>query len=106
MGCDEFYIGETVNLKQRISGHKHKLLLEDKSDIQKLYNHISFCAKDYSIPFNITPFYQVKEDSLTARLTIDDHFIKKYNPRLNTYFHEKHNFGNQKKKRKIDETEQ
>ena len=123
-GCNEFYIGETVNLKQRISGHKHKLLLEDKRDLQKVYNHISFCAKNYPIPFNITPFYQVKEDSLTARLTIEDHFIKKYNPRLNTYFHEKYNFikkynprlntyfhekyyfGNQKKKRKIDETEQ
>ena len=90
----------------------------------RVYNHISFCAKNYPIPFNITPFYQVKEDSLTARLTIEDHFIKKYNPRLNTYFHEKYNFikkynprlntyfhekyyfGNQKKKRKIYETEQ
>ena len=100
MGCDEFYIGETVNLKQRISGHKHKLLSEE-SDVQKIYNHISFCAKNCNIPFTIVPFYQVKEESLTARLTIEEYFIKKYNPKLNTYFYEKPNFSN--KKRKLDE---
>ena len=100
MGCNEFYIGETVNLKQRIYGHKHKLFSDD-DDLQKIYDHISFCAKERSIPFTIVPFYQVKQESLTARLTIEEYFIKKYNPKLNTYFHEKPHLNN--KKRKLNE---
>ena len=76
-------------------------MFSDDDDLQKIYDHISFCAKERSLPFTIVPFYQVKQESLTARLTIEEYFIKKYNPKLNTYFHEKPHLNN--KKRKLNE---
>ena len=82
-GCLEFYIGVTVNLRNRVSGHKHKL--NEVENIQKIYHHISICAKDCDPPFNIVPFYKIKTDTDIARYTIEDHFIRKYKPKLNTY---------------------
>ena len=76
-------------------------MFSDDDDLQKIYDHISFCAKERRLPFTIVPFYQVKQESLTARLTIEEYFIKKYNPKLNTYFHEKPHLNN--KKRKLNE---
>ena len=51
----------------------------------KVHRHLDNCANDYEIPFNIVPFYTVRQGTLTARLTVEDYFIRKFQPQLNGY---------------------
>ena len=88
-GCEQdFYIGETVHLRKRTSGHKFDFRhVEDKIEkheqIMKVHMHLHDCAVMLYPPFYIVPFYQVRRKTLIARLTVEKYFIRKFNPTLN-----------------------
>ena len=81
-GCPLFYIGQTTNLRNRVTDYKFKIS-NSEYRVQKVHKHIFDCAGHLEIPFTIVPFYQVKQNSLIARLTIEDYFIRKFKPSLN-----------------------
>ena len=91
-GCEtDFYIGETIYLRNRMTGHKFDFRhVEDKIEkheyIMKLHLHLHDCAVMLNPPFYIVPFYQVRQNTLTARLTVEKYFIRKFNPTLNGKF--------------------
>ena len=64
-GCNEYYIGLTVNLRNRTSNHKF-CVFNDASRIQKVHKHIYDCARAFSIPFTRVPFYKCKHDTNIA----------------------------------------
>ena len=88
-GCEEeFYIGETVHLRNRVTNHKFDFRhVEDKIEkhesIMKVHMHLYDCAIMLHPPFYIVPFYQVRRKTLTARLTVEKYFIRKFHPTLN-----------------------
>ena len=83
-GCGEYYIGLTMHLRSRVSKHKNDLF-NFSYRIQKVHIHLHNCAGDIKIPFNIVPFYQCKRgSSLTVLLAIENYFIRKYKPLLNS----------------------
>ena len=81
--CGLYYIGQTTNLRNRVSKHKHDLK-NDAYRNQKIYKHIYECAGANEIPFTITPFYQCKRITNTALLTIENNFIRMGAPTLNS----------------------
>ena len=82
-GCALFYIGQTVSLRNRVTNHKFNISNSEYRS-QKVHKHIFDCAGHLKIPFAIVPFYQVKQKTLIARLTIEDYFIRKFKPLLNS----------------------
>ena len=82
-GCREYYIGLTVNLRNRVSNHKF-CLFNLASRIQKVHKHIFECAGNLDIPFSIIPFFTCKGDSFITRLATESYFIRKYKPLLNS----------------------
>ena len=88
-GClKDFYLGQTVQLRQRVTKHKFDLRHIDekmakREFIMKIHMHLRNCAVSVVPPFYIVPFYQVKQKTLTARLTVENYFIRKFNPTLN-----------------------
>ena len=83
-----FYLGQTVELRQRVTKHKSDFRhveqkIIDEENIMKLHLHLHHCANNVDPPFEIIPFYQVRQGTLTARLTIEKYFIRKFHPTLN-----------------------
>lgn len=82
-GCSQFYLGQTVHLRNRVTKHKSDLRYEINRNM-KVHKHIHACAaSDYEFPFTIVPFYHVRQGTLTARLTIEDYFRRKFGATLN-----------------------
>lgn len=82
-GCSNFYIGQTVHLRNRVTQHKSNLRHELQRTM-KVHRHIHDCAApDYEFPFTIVPFYHVKQGTLTARLTYEEYFRQKFGATLN-----------------------
>ena len=81
--CGLYYIGQTTNLRNRVTKHKHDLK-NDAYRNQKIYKHIYECAGANEIPFTITPFYHCKRTTNTAMLTIENNFIRMGAPTLNS----------------------
>ena len=82
-GCGQFYIGQTVHLRNRVTKHKSDLRYEYNRNM-KVHRHIHDCAaSDHEFPFTIVPFYVVRQGTLTARLTIEDYFRRKFGATLN-----------------------
>ena len=76
-----------VELRQRVTKHKSDFRhveqkIIDEENIMKLHLH-HHCANNVDPPFEIIPFYQVRQGTLTARLTIEKYFIRKFHPTLN-----------------------
>ena len=88
-GCQmEDYIGQTVHLRNRMTKHKSDLRhidtkIENYEFVMKVHMHLRNCANSFTPPFYIVPFYQVKQKTLTARLTIEKYFMRKFTPTLN-----------------------
>ena len=82
--CQAFYIGETVHLQHRMTRHRYDLRQIKHFDTgMKVHVHLNACARSHDIPFTVVPFYQVTQGTLTARLTIEDYFRRKFHPTLN-----------------------
>lgn len=83
IGCDEYYIGQTVHLRNRVSKHKNDVKNEEYRKT-KLHKHIYNCAGVNGTPFQIIPFFKV-QNATTVRLeATEDYFVRKYRPTLNT----------------------
>lgn len=82
--CNLFYIGQTCYLRDRVTNHKFNIRhLPDSAS--KMHKHIKSCAYNkFTHPFSIVPFYFVKQGTMTARLTVEEYFRRKFNPLLNS----------------------
>ena len=86
--CNEFYIGKTNDFKNRVSKHKsdtklaEQRLLENRY-VMKVSQHLFYCKPGCNFSFKIVPFYEVRNPTLIALLTIEDYFVRKYKPSLN-----------------------
>ena len=74
--CNQTYIGETINFRTRMSGHKSK---SGPDAIQEVNSHLYECGKG----FWKLPIFKVNEESKISRLVIEDKLIKKLKPDLN-----------------------
>ncbi len=88
-GCNEFYIGQTNDLRFRVNQHR-----TDIKHCKKLFvdNHIHHCAKNKDIQFKIMPFYKLRPDSNSQmdRESKEMYFIDKFKPQLNRDFNFAH----------------
>ena len=81
-GCGTYYIGQTWYIRQRVSNHKFHIFNSSYRH-QNVHNHLNHCTGGQKVCFEIVPFYYVKQKTLRARLTVEDHFIREFNPELN-----------------------
>lgn len=82
-GCNEYYIGQTANLKSRLNNHK--FCVENEAyRVQNVHRHIGECAKNLVNKFSIIPFYICKNDTKINRLATETYFIRKFKPKLNS----------------------
>ena len=76
--CGFSYIGETVNLRSRMSSYRTNSKSLDNAS-QQVHVHLYNCAKG----FYVLPLFKVREENKIARLVKEDHFIKLLKPDLN-----------------------
>ena len=81
-GCGRYYIGKTVNLRHRMTKHRGDIKYLVNRE-QYVHKHIYTCGGG---DFFVTPFYHVKVKGEVAHCAIEDYFIRKYRPALNTRF--------------------
>ena len=81
-GCDEYYIGKTVSLRQRMTTHRSDIR-HDERRVMEVSKHLNDCGRG---TFFVTPFYKMKRQGIVAHLTTEDYFIRKYKPGLNRRF--------------------
>ena len=79
-GCANYYIGKTVNLRNRMTKHRADII-DDNLRLAYVHRHIERCGRG---KFFVTPFYKVKTKGLVAHLSIESYFIRKFKPALNT----------------------
>ena len=80
LGCGKYYIGKTVNFRERMTAHRGDIKFAN-NDSQYVYRHIKSCSGGN---FYATPFYKVKAEGEVAHCAIEDYFIRKFVPCLNT----------------------
>lgn len=81
-GCNEFYIGQTGD-KLRTRRTVHAQQIRDPATRQlPLSTHLDRCTKN-DIKFKIFPFYKLKSENLSIRISKENHFIKCFKPKLN-----------------------
>ena len=78
-GCGQSYIGETVNLRQRMSGHRNKSKYYDDS-LAYVSRHLYSCGQG----FKVCPLLKVEEECKLLRLVKEDQLVKLLKPDLNT----------------------
>lgn len=81
-GCDDFYLGQTKDLKQRISKHKSDIKHPHNSNCRVCAEHLRDCAKTDPY-FQIYPFYYIKDNYF--REFKEKRFIFKWKPPLNVH---------------------
>ena len=79
-GCDKFYLGQTIDLKQRISKHKSDIKHPYNSNCRACSEHLRDCAKKEPY-FQIYAFYYVKDNLF--REYKEKRFIFRWKPPLN-----------------------
>ena len=77
--CGQTYIGETVNLRSRMTAHRSNSRNTDDAS-QVVSKHLSECGRG----FHVLPLYKLKEENKIARLVKEDFFIKLLKPDLNS----------------------
>ena len=66
-GCQEEYIGETVDLlRHRLTVHRQQIR-DASRRILYVSGHIANCAKNQSIKFQILPLYKMQNDNMTSK---------------------------------------
>ena len=81
-GCNEQYIGETVNLRNRVTLHNQHI---KHAALRKIpvSQHIAECS-DQDPKYFIFPFYQMKTESIIKRKEKEKYFIRTFSPKLNS----------------------
>ena len=75
-------IGETVNLRNRITLHNQHI---KHAELRKIpvSQHIAECS-DQDPKYYIFPFYQMKTESIIKRKEKEKYFIRTFSPKLNS----------------------
>ena len=81
-GCNRDYIGETVNLRNRVILHNQHIRNPDTAPLP-VSRHIAECARTQQPQFYISPLYKLKTDDAALRKIKEDFFIKLFKPELN-----------------------
>ena len=76
--CESNYIGETVNLRDRMNSHRSKSTSETDA-IAEVSRHLYNCGQG----FWMAPIFKMREENKIARLVKEDHLIKLLKPNLN-----------------------
>ena len=76
--CGYTYVGETINLRSRMSAHRSNSKTLDAAQ-QACSKHLHECGKG----FHILPLFKLREENKIARLVKEDYFIKFLKPDLN-----------------------
>ena len=79
-GCDDQYIGETNNLRNRTTLHNQHIIYEALRKIP-LSGHIADCS-DKEPKYSMFPFYQMKTESIIKRKEKEKFFIRTFLPKL------------------------
>ena len=80
--CNQFYIGETEDLKKRIYLHVSNITHPRNSNCSKLSTHLNHCAKMQHPYFKIYPFFF--SDNRQQRRFFEKKFIESFQPTLNS----------------------
>ena len=72
-GCNEQYLGETVNLRNRVTPHNQHIRVSELRKIP-VSDHIADCS-DKEPKYFIFPFYQMKTESIIKRKENEKFFI-------------------------------
>ena len=80
-GCNKEYVGETNNLRKRITVHKQQIR-DPSIRILKVSKHIDECSSQ-DPKFSVFPFYKMNSDDGTFRKKKELYFIKLLKPELN-----------------------
>lgn len=81
-GCNEQYIGETNNLRKRVTLHNQHIRIPEFRKIP-VSEHIADCS-DEEPKYFIFPFYQMKTESIIKRKEKEKFFIRTFLPKLNS----------------------
>ena len=77
-GCDKYYIGQTKNLRSRMSTHRYNSKHSDHF-VMEVSRHLYNCGRG----FKVFPLQKIKEDCIYTRLVEEDAYIKLLKPNLN-----------------------
>ena len=80
--CEKYYIGETTNLRNRVTLHNQHIRHENLRMIP-VSGHLASCSNSDPKYF-IFPFYKMKTNSIIDRKEKEKQFIKKFTPELNS----------------------
>ena len=81
-GCKEDYIGETSNLRNRVTVHNQQIRDPNTRKIQ-LSQHLDECSYTGQ-KYQIFPFFKLQNDSIIQRKQKETYFITKFKPKLNS----------------------
>ena len=79
-GCNKEYIGQTSDLRKRVTIHKQQIR-EPQNRKLPVSKHLHACQPNAPIPFNICPL--VIKNNQAAREILESHLIQRYKPELN-----------------------
>lgn len=80
-GCKEEYVGETNELRKRMTVHRQHIR-DPKVRILKVSGHIDTCSTSEP-KFSVFPVFKMMSDSVTNRRLKERHFIELLKPKLN-----------------------
>jgi hypothetical protein len=80
-GCKGEYIGETNELRKRITVHRQQIR-NPLTRMLKVSEHIDNCTQTEP-KFSVFPFYKMQTDSVLKRRQMEQHFITLFKPNLN-----------------------
>ena len=81
-GCENYYIGETNNLRKRTTLHNQHIRHKELRMVP-LRGHLASCS-DNDQKYFMFPFYKMSSDSILERKEKEKYFINKFKPELNT----------------------
>ena len=82
-GCGLEYIGETSDLRKRVTVHNQQIR-DPRIRVLKVSAHIDACANTCNPKYHILPFYKMNTQCTISRRNKEAHFIKKFKPVLNS----------------------
>ena len=84
MGCGKQYIGQTTDLRARLTLHRQHINNEEYCHLP-VSKHIRKCALSLNPSFKVFPFYKVLDGNQATLDVKETFFINKYKPCLNGY---------------------